>query len=151
MANKIYDDLAEALEERNKLWTPDGKTLSFAGVEMAGECGEACNVIKKLERERLGWPGSRATKEQLAQELSDVIITAYNVAALAGIDMSMAVAKTFNDKSVEMGFPVLLAHEGRKGPDLGNLQEGGEGGERRARGDGWRDRQEGRKGREVLP
>ncbi len=34
--------------------------LSYRGNELAGEVGEACNIIKKLERERLGIAGSRA-------------------------------------------------------------------------------------------
>lgn len=43
---------------RQEEWCPDQKPdLSFRGNEMAGEVGEACNVIKKLERERHGWRG----------------------------------------------------------------------------------------------
>jgi NTP pyrophosphatase (non-canonical NTP hydrolase) len=51
-------------------------SLAYKGNELAGEAGEACNVIKKLERERLGMPGSRDTVAHLAEELADVIICA---------------------------------------------------------------------------
>lgn len=44
-------------------------TLAYLGNAMAGEAGEACNVIKKLERERLGLKGSKSSKEALLQEL----------------------------------------------------------------------------------
>jgi NTP pyrophosphatase (non-canonical NTP hydrolase) len=111
-----YDNLTDALAARQKLWTPVGYSMLFAAVEMGGEAGEALNVVKKLERERMGWPGSRSTKEKLAQELSDVVITAYNLAALAGIYMPDAVVKTFNDKSIEMGFPILMEEPLRWNP-----------------------------------
>lgn len=49
-------------------------SLSFRGNELAGETGEACNVIKKLDREKLGIVGSRDTVEHLREELADIII-----------------------------------------------------------------------------
>jgi len=40
-------------KERNKVWDPEAKlTPLFFAVELAGEVGEACNIVKKLERER---------------------------------------------------------------------------------------------------
>lgn len=60
----------------------------------AGEVGEACNVIKKLERERHGWRGSRATVGQLAEELADVVICADLAAPAAGVDLEEAVRAT---------------------------------------------------------
>lgn len=55
-------DLQRAHIERQEEWCPDQKPdLSFRGNELGGECGEAQNVIKKLERERHGWRGSRDT------------------------------------------------------------------------------------------
>lgn len=67
--------LHKANIERDKEWNPDSTLdLDFWGVELAGEVGEACNIIKKIERERLGLRGSRATLQDLADELADVII-----------------------------------------------------------------------------
>jgi len=79
-------------------------SLSFMGNEMAGEVGEACNVIKKIEREWMGLPGSRATNDDLAMELADVIITVDLIAARMNIDLETAVAMTFDRKSEAMGF-----------------------------------------------
>lgn len=104
-----FDRLRAANSQRQELWCPlQIPDLSFRGCELAGETGEACNVIKKLERERLGWAGSRDTVEHLAEELADVIITADLAAQQAGIDLGEAVRRKFNATSEKHGFPVLL-------------------------------------------
>lgn len=83
----------ERLQEKNfvrqREWdTNDAIDLAYRGNELAGEVGEACNVIKKLARERLGIKGSRATVEQLAVELADVIICSSLIANAEGIDLA---------------------------------------------------------------
>lgn len=84
---------------RDREWDPSGVIdLSFRGNELAGETGEACNAIKKLERERLV-RGSRATREQLAEELADVIICADLIAMALHIDLGAAVRAKFNATS----------------------------------------------------
>jgi len=91
-------------EIRQKEWDPtDVITLAYRGNELAGEIGEACNVIKKLERERLGIRGSRATIEQLAEELADAVICLDLIAMQAGIDLNAAVIKKFNATSEKYG------------------------------------------------
>ena len=56
------DELRAADQKRQAEWDTDGKAdLAYRGNELAGEVGEACNVIKKIERERRGLRGSRAT------------------------------------------------------------------------------------------
>lgn len=96
-----FKDLRSANAARQKEWDKDNKiTLAYRGNELAGEVGEACNIIKKLERERLGIAGSRATKEQLAEELADVVICADLIAMNEGIDlMRRAVPAKFNATS----------------------------------------------------
>lgn len=92
--------LQAAHVERQEEWCPDQKPdLSFRGNEMGGECGEAQNVIKKLERERHGWRGSRDTVEHLGQELADVVHTAVLCAITAGIDLEPYVVAKFNETS----------------------------------------------------
>jgi NTP pyrophosphatase (non-canonical NTP hydrolase) len=104
--------LQAAHVERQEEWCPDQKPdLSFRGTEMAGEVGEACNVVKKLERERHGWRGSRATKEQLAEELSDVVHCAVLTAITAGIDIESAVIAKFNSTSEKNGLATLLGSD----------------------------------------
>jgi NTP pyrophosphatase (non-canonical NTP hydrolase) len=95
--------------ERQKIWCPEVQPdLSFRGNELAGETGEVCNVIKKLERERHGWRGSRDTKEHLAQELADVVICASLISLAAGIDLSQAVKDKFNETSTKNDLPVFI-------------------------------------------
>ena len=101
--------LQAASEERQAEWCPDQvPDLSFRGNELAGETGEACNVIKKLERERHGWRGSRATTGQLAEELGDVVICAVLCAITAGIDLEAAVIAKFNATSTKQGLKTML-------------------------------------------
>lgn len=89
---------------REKLWDPQKKCdLSFLGNALAGEVGEACNVIKKLERARLGLRGKRANITQLAEELGDVIIYLDILAERVGIDLWLAVRDKFNSSSLEIG------------------------------------------------
>jgi len=102
--------LQRAHVERQEEWCPDQKPdLSFRGNELGGECGEAQNVIKKLERERHGWRGSRDTVEHLAEELADVIHCAVLVAITAGIEIEPAVVAKFNSTSEKNGLSTFLA------------------------------------------
>lgn len=77
--------------------------LAFRGNELAGETGEACNVIKKLERARLGIRGGNETLEHLAEELADVVICVDLVAMQTGIDLGEAVRRKFNATSEKVG------------------------------------------------
>ena len=106
----VFSTLREANQNRQAEWDPDDRiSLSYRGNEMAGEVGEACNVIKKLDRERLGIRGSRATIEQLAEELADVIICADLIAMGEGIDLMAAVARKFNATSEKLGLRTRMA------------------------------------------
>lgn len=107
----VYTSLREANAARQEAWCRGGDPapgLAFRGVELAGEVGEALNVIKKLERERRGWRGSRASLDDLADELADVIICADLAALAAGIDLDAAVVRKFNATSEKVGLPQRL-------------------------------------------
>lgn len=96
--------LRSANETRQAEWDPGNQiSLSYRGNEMAGEVGEACNIIKKLERERLGIAGSRASKADLSEELADVVICADLIAMAEGIDLEAAVKAKFNKTSEKVG------------------------------------------------
>jgi len=104
-----YTTLRDANIARQAEWDPsDQITLSFRGNELAGEVGEACNVIKKLERERMGLRGSRATIHDLKSELADVVICADLIAMHLGIDLEAAIADKFNDTSMQRGYQTRL-------------------------------------------
>lgn len=100
--------LARVLE-----WWPGVQPdLSFRGNELAGEAGEACNVIKKLERERLGRRGSRATVQDLADELADVVIVADMIACAAGFELGPAIVAKFNATSEKYGLATRIPLSG---------------------------------------
>jgi NTP pyrophosphatase (non-canonical NTP hydrolase) len=102
-------ELAIANRIRNEHWDPDSVlTAEFKGNELGGECGEAQNKIKKLARERLGLRGSRATVDELAEELADVIICASLIANHFGIDLDKATIDKFNSTSAKQNLPVTL-------------------------------------------
>jgi NTP pyrophosphatase (non-canonical NTP hydrolase) len=84
-------------------------SLSFRGNELAGEVGEACNLIKKLDRERLGIAGSRASEAELTEELADVIICVDLLAMEFGIDLEAAVKNKFNATSEKVGLETRIA------------------------------------------
>jgi NTP pyrophosphatase (non-canonical NTP hydrolase) len=97
---------------------------------MAGETGEACNIVKKLRRHETGigagpqaYPGMRDPSGSgmpyntpppdellpaLAEELADVVTYADLVAHKYGIDLGRAVREKFNRVSEAQGFPERL-------------------------------------------
>lgn len=87
-AGKQYLTLRTANIARQAEWDPSGhaKDLFWRMNELAGETGELCNILKKLHRERVGIPGSRATKDQLADEAADILICIDLLAIDCGID-----------------------------------------------------------------
>ncbi|HMD55449.1 MAG TPA: MazG-like family protein [Phycisphaerae bacterium] len=72
---------------------------------LAGEVGEAANIIKKMRRGDLDQVSDR---ELLADELADVAIYLDLLAYRAGIDLGAAVRDKFNRKSVQVGCAVKL-------------------------------------------
>ena len=102
-------DLRAANATRQAEWDAESQiTLAYRGNELAGEVGEACNIIKKLERERIGIRGSRATLEQLAEELADVVICVDLISMHLGIDLEKAVHDKFNSTSEKYGLKTRL-------------------------------------------
>ena len=98
---------------RQAEWDAGGEiSIEFRGNELAGEVGEACNLIKKIARERMGLPGSRAKISDLAEELADVVICADLIAMDAGIDLANAVVAKFNKTSEKVGLTARLTIEG---------------------------------------
>lgn len=112
MSLKYYPTLRKANIARQKEWDSGNLiTASYRGNELAGEVGEACNVIKKLERERLGIRGSRAAVPHLAEELADVIICCDLIAMHYGIDLQVAIVNKFNETSEKVGLNTRLDDE----------------------------------------
>jgi NTP pyrophosphatase (non-canonical NTP hydrolase) len=102
-------DLRVANQQRQREWDKDsGITASYRAMELGGEVGEALNVVKKLERERLGIRGSRATPEHLAEELADVVICVDLLALHYGVDLGSAIIRKFNATSDKVGLVTRL-------------------------------------------
>lgn len=108
-AERAYSTLREANVARQSAWANgDAVSLLFRATELGGETGEVLNVVKKIERERQGWRGSRATTQDLADELADVVICADLLALTEGIDLDAAVARKFNATSEKVSLPHRL-------------------------------------------
>ncbi len=89
MHSTTIERLQTANITRQKEWDVNSDIdLSYRGNELAGEVGEACNIMKKLDRERLGIRGSRSNKNELADELADVVICSSLIANAVGIDLA---------------------------------------------------------------
>lgn len=96
-------------------WHPQGLdswSLSDWGVALAGEVGELCNVIKKLNRIRDGLTGNKETPENLktevGREIADVFIYLDLLARRAGFNLEDVVREKFNSTSERLGFPERL-------------------------------------------
>lgn len=96
-------------------WHPaglDSWSLSDWGVALAGEVGEACNVIKKMNRVRDNMQqkvvDTEALKMALKMEIGDVYIYLDLLARRAGLNLEDCVRDTFNRISEREGFPERL-------------------------------------------
>lgn len=83
-------------------------SLSDWMTAVAGEVGEAANIIKKLNRFRDGIPGNRETEEELrsalADEIADAAIYLDLLAQAAGFDLETIRDAKFDKTSDKIGF-----------------------------------------------
>jgi NTP pyrophosphatase (non-canonical NTP hydrolase) len=70
----------------------ESKDGPWWGNAMAGECGEACNFVKKIDRDG----ETPELVQALAYELADLVTYADLLAARYGIDLGRAVVDKFN-------------------------------------------------------
>ena len=108
-----FDQLRVANVLRQKEWDQGASfSLLYFSNALGGEVGEAQNVVKKLERQAMGAVGSRATFQDLADELADVIIYADLCAKAAGISLGDAVRDKFNRTSQKYNLSVFIDENG---------------------------------------
>ena len=107
----ILTKLREANAARQDEWenATDKLSLSYLGNALAGELGEACNIIKKIEREQIGLRGSRASVEALGEELADVVIYMDLLCTKCNIDLAEAIKSKFNKTSEKYGLGTRIA------------------------------------------
>lgn len=114
-----FDAVRAANVSRGKAWHGDTRPWGLVdwGNALAGEVGEACNLIKKLQRiadgisnpnEVINELSPDAMLEELADELADVALQLDLLAACARVDLGAAVRRKFNRKSEKLGFPERL-------------------------------------------
>jgi NTP pyrophosphatase (non-canonical NTP hydrolase) len=81
---------------------------------MAGECGEACNEVKKLRRldgadSSIDTPEERERlREVIGKEIADLVIYADLLAARLDIDLAGAIIEKFNEVSAKRGSSITL-------------------------------------------
>lgn len=81
--------LAKQCVQDSEKWFGDNAcvySISHHSLAMAGEVGEFCNVVKKIERGSLD-PKDAKVRMQLAMELTDVFVYMLNIAGLMGFDL----------------------------------------------------------------
>lgn len=115
-----FADLRKANLDRQAYWGgAENWTLADWSNAVAGEVGEACNVVKKLRRPELGTVGNDHQPEvytrQLESEIGDVLIYLDLLANAAGFDLETCVGRAFNEKSAKLNMPVRLASTIRSG------------------------------------
>jgi NTP pyrophosphatase (non-canonical NTP hydrolase) len=102
-------DLRHANQKRHVEWAKGVDVpLSFRGLELAGEAGEVCNELKKLERARLGMVGSKDNIDGLKEELADVLVCVDLIAMDLNIDLSEVLRAKFNKTSEKYGLSTRL-------------------------------------------
>ncbi len=106
--------------ERCDMWHSSGSgswTLADWGNALAGEAGEACNLIKKARRIETGVGGNTKGEEwgtlleQIGVELADVVTYAFLTASQCGIDLEDAIVDKFNLVSEKQGLPQRIQLE----------------------------------------
>lgn len=112
-----FPEISEASESRSNKWIPGGIhgwTPERWSNALAGEAGEVCNAVKKLNRIEDGLTGNNqgATAEEqiekIGEEIADLILYAVPLALRLGIDIDAKVRDKFNSTSIKYGFPERL-------------------------------------------
>jgi NTP pyrophosphatase (non-canonical NTP hydrolase) len=91
--------------------TYENVSYSYWGNALAGEVGELCNMIKKIDRVKAGGidGGSSYTAETLTdamimEEIGGIFIYLNLICSILGLNMEEAIVNTFNSKSKEYNF-----------------------------------------------
>jgi NTP pyrophosphatase (non-canonical NTP hydrolase) len=105
MKESFLNELRRLNIERQKEWDPENKaTLSFKGLEFAGEAGELASKIKKLARKtEFDFVGSDYDMTDIEEEVGDVLITLDLVCQKMGIDIEKVTKNKFNATSEKVG------------------------------------------------
>ena len=104
-----FNVLRGANRRRQEEWPGNDKAdVAFRAIELAGEAGEVAEAIKKYLRAERGIKGSVATKEDVASEMGDLLVSLDLLADALGIDLGDAVRRKFNATSEKYGMRTYL-------------------------------------------
>ena len=104
-----FNVLREANRRRQQEWPGNDKAdVAFRAIELAGEAGEVAEAIKKFLRAERGIKGSTATREDVASEMGDMLVSLDLLADELGIDLGDAVRSKFNQTSEKYGMRTYL-------------------------------------------
>ncbi|HYC44494.1 MAG TPA: MazG nucleotide pyrophosphohydrolase domain-containing protein [Burkholderiales bacterium] len=118
---KDLDMISAINHQRAKRWHKGGLeewSPSDWACAMAGEAGEVCNAVKKLNRIEHGIVSAKGPKSReeaiaaVAQEIGDTFLYLDLLARRLGINMARAIADTFNRVSEREGFPERIKDYG---------------------------------------
>ena len=105
-----FSELRAASETRNSenAGGESDWTLADWGNALAGETGELCNFIKKSRRNLPNDPSLEDLKQDMANELADIVTYADLIANKLGVDLGKAVREKFNVVSKRRNSQVTL-------------------------------------------
>ncbi len=116
-----FDDLKRANLSRGTRWHKGGLdewSVAQWAVAMAGEAGEVCNAVKKLDRIEDGIANLSEPSRQLSSreeaiaaigaEIADTVIYLDLLAQRLGLDMAEQIIRKFNKTSERYDFPERL-------------------------------------------
>lgn len=104
-----FNVLRDANRRRQQEWPGNEKAdTAFRALELAGEAGEVAEAIKKFLRAERGIKGSTATREDIAAEMGDLLVSLDLLADSLGIDLGGAVRSKFNATSEKYGMRTYL-------------------------------------------
>lgn len=121
LAKLTFDYVIKKSLSRSTRWhngSIDKWSISDWAVALAGEVGELCNAVKKLNRIETGAANINSPGRQLetreaaiiaiAEELADVFLYMPMLAARIGVDLRAEIVKKFNATSAKYNFPEKL-------------------------------------------
>lgn len=83
----------------------NGWNVAEWGCAFAGEAGELCNVLKKINRQAPFDPDIESLRKEAKDEIGDVLAYLDLVAAKLDLNLAECVADKFNDVSRKYDYP----------------------------------------------
>lgn len=84
------EQLARECLKDSERWfgdTPASKSVAHYALAMAGEVGEFCNIVKKIDRHSLDATSAKVRMD-LAMELTDVLVYVLTLSGMLNIDLT---------------------------------------------------------------